>query len=33
VLRGSDESWFENLRAIPLEWAKLGVAETIRRGC
>jgi uncharacterized SAM-binding protein YcdF (DUF218 family) len=33
VLRGADEPLLENLRAVPLEWAKLGLAETVRRGC
>jgi uncharacterized SAM-binding protein YcdF (DUF218 family) len=30
---GVDESWWRTAIAVPLEWVKLGVAETVRRGC
>jgi uncharacterized SAM-binding protein YcdF (DUF218 family) len=33
AMRGSRESLGKNLVAIPFEWAKLGLAETFRRGC
>lgn len=33
VLRGSDEPWYTFVKAVPLEWIKLAVAETTRRGC
>lgn len=33
VLRGSDEPWYAFVKAVPLEWIKLAVAETTRRGC
>ncbi len=33
VLRGAREPWPGLLLAIPLEWVKLAVAETVRRGC
>jgi uncharacterized SAM-binding protein YcdF (DUF218 family) len=33
VMRGAPESTGDNLLAIPREWAKLGLAETARRGC
>ena len=33
VMRGAPESVGHNLVAIPWEWAKLGLAETFRRGC
>jgi hypothetical protein len=30
---GVDEPWWRNAIAVPLEWIKLGVSETVRRGC
>ena len=33
VMRGSPESVADNLLSIPRELAKVGLAETIRRGC
>lgn len=30
---GVGESWTKHVVAIPLEWAKLALAETTRRGC
>ena len=30
---GVDEPWWRNAIAVPLEWLKLGVAETVRRRC
>lgn len=33
VLRGAREPWPGLLLAIPLEWVKLAVAETVRRAC
>jgi len=30
---GVDESWWREAIGIPLEWVKLGIAETVRRGC
>jgi uncharacterized SAM-binding protein YcdF (DUF218 family) len=33
AMRGSTESVGTNLLAIPFEWVKLGLAETVRRGC
>ena len=33
VMRGAPESVWSNLGAIPYEWAKLGLAETVRQGC
>jgi uncharacterized SAM-binding protein YcdF (DUF218 family) len=30
---GVDEPWWRDAIAVPLEWIKLGVAETVRRGC
>jgi uncharacterized SAM-binding protein YcdF (DUF218 family) len=33
VMRGAPDSIGRNLIAIPFEWAKLGLAETFRRGC
>jgi uncharacterized SAM-binding protein YcdF (DUF218 family) len=30
---GVDESWVRTAIAVPLEWLKLGVSETVRRGC
>jgi hypothetical protein len=28
-----DDPWWRDAIGIPLEWVKLGVAETVRRGC
>ena len=33
VESGVDESWFRTAIGVPLEWVKLGVAETVRRSC
>jgi len=33
AMEGVGESWTTNVVAIPLEWAKLALAETTRRGC
>jgi uncharacterized SAM-binding protein YcdF (DUF218 family) len=33
ILRGSPEPWYLMLKQVPLEWVKLVVAETARRGC
>lgn len=33
VVRGSPEPWYRYITQIPLEWVKLAVAETTRRGC
>lgn len=34
ALRGTDgDPWWRKALAVPLEWAKLARAETIRRGC
>ena len=33
VMRGTPEEAVDEVLAIPLEWAKLGLAETLRRGC
>ncbi len=33
VMRGVEESMVRNIVAVPLEWLKLGLAETFRRGC
>ncbi len=30
---GVDEPWWRDGIAVPLEWLKLGIAETIRRNC
>jgi len=30
---GVDESWWRTAIGIPLEWVKLAVSETARRGC
>ena len=30
---GVDESWWREAIGIPLEWMKLAIAETVRRGC
>jgi uncharacterized SAM-binding protein YcdF (DUF218 family) len=30
---GVDEPWWRTAIGIPLEWVKLGVAETVRRNC
>jgi len=30
---GVDEPWWRNAIAVPLEWIKLGISETVRRGC
>lgn len=33
VMRGSPEPWYLLLKQVPLEWVKLAIAETTRRGC
>lgn len=33
VVHGVDEPWWRSAIGIPLEWVKLAVAETVRRGC
>jgi len=33
TVHGVDEPWWRNAIAVPLEWIKLGVSETVRRGC
>jgi len=33
VEHGVDESWWRNAIAVPLEWLKLGLSETVRRRC
>jgi uncharacterized SAM-binding protein YcdF (DUF218 family) len=33
AMRGTSESILRNVAAVPLEWAKLALSETIRRGC
>jgi uncharacterized SAM-binding protein YcdF (DUF218 family) len=33
AMRGAGESMGRNVVAVPLEWAKLALAETLRRGC
>jgi DUF218 domain len=33
AMRGAHEGWLRNVVAVPLEWVKLGLAETTRRGC
>jgi len=33
VMRGAHDGVGRNMIAIPFEWAKLGLAETFRRGC
>jgi uncharacterized SAM-binding protein YcdF (DUF218 family) len=33
VLAPVDEPWWRDAIALPLEWVKLGVAETVRRTC
>ena len=30
---GVDEPWWRNAIAVPLEWIKLGISETVSRGC
>ena len=30
---GIDEPWWRNAIGVPLEWIKLAVSETVRRGC
>jgi uncharacterized SAM-binding protein YcdF (DUF218 family) len=30
---GVDEPWWRNAIAVPLEWIKLGISETVRRRC
>ena len=30
---GVDEPWWRNAIAVPLEWLKLGISETVRRRC
>ena len=30
---GVDEPWWRNAIAVPLEWIKLGISETVRRNC
>ena len=30
---GVDDPWWRDAIALPLEWVKLAVAETVRRGC
>ncbi len=30
---GVDDPWYRDAVALPLEWVKLGVAETVRRRC
>jgi uncharacterized SAM-binding protein YcdF (DUF218 family) len=30
---GVDEPWWKTTIAVPLEWVKLGLGETVRRGC
>ncbi len=33
AMRGAAESWWRNVIAVPMEWAKLALAETTRRDC
>jgi hypothetical protein len=33
VMHGVDEPWWRSVIGVPLEWVKLGVAETVRRSC
>jgi uncharacterized SAM-binding protein YcdF (DUF218 family) len=33
VMKGTPESAVDNAQSIPREWAKIGLAETLRRGC
>jgi uncharacterized SAM-binding protein YcdF (DUF218 family) len=33
VAYGVDEPWWRDAIDVPLEWVKLGIAETVRRGC
>lgn len=33
TMRGAPEDWFENVIAVPKEWAKLALSETTRRDC
>jgi uncharacterized SAM-binding protein YcdF (DUF218 family) len=33
AVHGVDEPWWRNAIAVPLEWIKLGVSETVRRRC
>jgi uncharacterized SAM-binding protein YcdF (DUF218 family) len=30
---GVDEPWWRDAVGVPLEWIKLGISETVRRGC
>jgi uncharacterized SAM-binding protein YcdF (DUF218 family) len=30
---GVDEPWWRDTVGVPLEWIKLGISETVRRGC
>ena len=33
VASGVDQPWWRDIVGVPLEWLKLAVAETVRRGC
>lgn len=33
VMHSVDEPWWRSAIGVPLEWVKLGVAETVRRDC
>ena len=33
VASGVDQPWWRDVVGVPLEWLKLAVAETVRRGC
>ncbi len=33
TVHGVDQPWWRNAIAVPLEWIKLGVSETVRRNC
>jgi uncharacterized SAM-binding protein YcdF (DUF218 family) len=33
VMRGAPDPWWQKAIAVPFEWAKLALAETVRRGC
>jgi uncharacterized SAM-binding protein YcdF (DUF218 family) len=33
VAGGVDQPWWRDVIGVPLEWLKLGIAETVRRGC
>jgi uncharacterized SAM-binding protein YcdF (DUF218 family) len=33
VAYGVDEPWWRDAIGVPLEWVKLGISETVRRGC